>query len=136
MQDRSAGVGVIIEFWKITRVMDVSMEKTAGGYPTLKFAHRGSYVDTDTKKYDDEATRYMSYAMFPCVIGYFIYSLIYDKHKSWCASSWTAFSACRPSGSQYTSHDTRCACSHRAPLGDKAKSDRLGQNACRLNCST
>ena len=77
-------MGVLIEFWKITRVMDVKIEKTASGLPKITFTHRGSYVETDTKKFDDEATRYMSYAMFPCIVGYFIYSLIYEKHKSWC----------------------------------------------------
>jgi Cleft lip and palate transmembrane protein 1 (CLPTM1) len=82
---------VLIEFWKITRVMDVTVEKTASGFPKLKFAHRGSYVDTDTKKFDDEATRYMSYALFPCVVGYFIYSLVYEKHKSWCVLSPSTF---------------------------------------------
>eukprot|EP00892_Ulva_mutabilis_P004689 jgi/Ulvmu1/2592/UM014_0043.1 len=79
----SAGIGVLIEFWKITRVMNVSVEATPGQMPRLKFEHRTSYVDSDTKKHDDEATRYMSYVLFPLIVGYFIYSLVYDKHKSW-----------------------------------------------------
>lgn len=74
---------MLIEFWKITRVMDVSVEAIPGGMPRLKIAHRTSYVESETKKHDDEATKYMSYALFPLIIGYFIYSLVYDKHKSW-----------------------------------------------------
>lgn len=37
----------------------------------------------DTDKHDAEATRYLSYALYPLVIGYAIYSLVYKKHKSW-----------------------------------------------------
>ena len=39
--------------------------------------------DTKTKQYDAEAMRYLSYALYPCVIGYAIYALYYETHKSW-----------------------------------------------------
>lgn len=64
--------------------MDVSVEATPGQLPRLKIANRTSYLNCDTKKHDDEATKYMSYVLFPLIVGYFIYSLVYDKHKSWC----------------------------------------------------
>ena len=75
---------MLIEFWKITKVMNVSID-TSGQMPRLKFENRSSYVDSNTKKWDDEATRYMMWFLFPCVIGYFIYSLFYEKHRNWCA---------------------------------------------------
>ncbi len=44
---------------------------------------RGSYVKTKTKQYDEEATRYLSFVLYPLVIGYAIYSLVYNTHKNW-----------------------------------------------------
>ena len=34
-------------------------------------------------EYDQEAMRYLSYVLYPLVIGYAIYSLMYKSHKSW-----------------------------------------------------
>lgn len=36
-----------------------------------------------TKQYDAEAMRYLSYALYPLVIGYAIYALLYESHRSW-----------------------------------------------------
>ncbi len=44
---------------------------------------RASYTKTKTKQYDEEATRYLSYVLYPLVIGYSIYTLKYKTHKSW-----------------------------------------------------
>ena len=45
---------------------------------------RASYATkTRTKEYDQEAMRYLSYVLYPLVIGYAIYSLMYKSHKSW-----------------------------------------------------
>jgi hypothetical protein len=44
---------------------------------------RASYSSKETKKYDAEAMRYLSYALYPLVIGYSIYALLYKNHKSW-----------------------------------------------------
>lgn len=44
---------------------------------------RASYTKTKTKQYDEEATRYLSFVLYPLVIGYAIYSLVYNEHKSW-----------------------------------------------------
>ena len=75
----------MIEFWKITKVMNVSVQTEPGKMPRLKIDNRSSYVDSNTKKWDDEATRWMLLLMIPCVLGYFVYSLIYHQHKNWCA---------------------------------------------------
>lgn len=40
-------------------------------------------MNNKTKQYDEEATRYLSYVLYPLVIGYAIYSLVYETHKSW-----------------------------------------------------
>lgn len=79
----STGVGTAIEFWKVTKAMDVSITRTAGGIPYIQFKDRASYVASQTDKYDAEAMRYLSYALYPLVGGYAVYSLIYNTHKSW-----------------------------------------------------
>ena len=38
---------------------------------------------SETKKHDADAIRYLSYLCYPLLIGYAIYSLYYDTHKSW-----------------------------------------------------
>lgn len=76
----SAAVGTAIEFWKVTKAMDVTLMDR---FPFVKFADRASYANKDTNKYDKEAMRYLSYALYPLVIGYSIYALYYETHKSW-----------------------------------------------------
>ena len=39
--------------------------------------------ESKTKQYDAEAMRYLSYALYPCVIGYAIYALLYESHRGW-----------------------------------------------------
>lgn len=76
----SAGIGTAIEFWKVTKAMDVSVSTT---FPYLSIKDRASYSNNPTKEYDRTAMRYLSYALYPLVIGYSIYALMYETHKSW-----------------------------------------------------
>ena len=39
--------------------------------------------EATTKKYDDYAHKYLYIAFIPLLIGYTIYSLIYESHKGW-----------------------------------------------------
>lgn len=57
---------------------------------------RDSYNTSNTKKHDEVAMRYLSYALYPLVGGYAIYSLLYKSHKSW----WVGLGAegCGPLG--------------------------------------
>lgn len=84
----SSVLGTGIEFWKVTKAMKVSMMQT---FPYIKFEDRASYTETKTKQYDKEATRYLSYVLYPLIVGYAIYSLVYKTHKSWY--SWILNSA-------------------------------------------
>ena len=79
----SSFVGTLIEFWKVTRAMDVSIAHTASGIPFVRFKDKATYVQSQTDKYDAEAMRYLSYALYPLVGGYAVYALIYETHKSW-----------------------------------------------------
>merc|ERR1712071_131034 len=40
-------------------------------------------MGSQTKKYDAMAFKYLSWALYPLLIGYAIYSLIYEEHKGW-----------------------------------------------------
>ncbi|PAV87024.1 hypothetical protein WR25_12697 isoform A [Diploscapter pachys] len=82
----SVGVGLLIECWKIPKVMDVSVdwnEKILGVFPKIKAQDKGSYVESDTKVYDEMAFKYFSWVMFPLLIGYSIYSLLYVEQRGW-----------------------------------------------------
>jgi hypothetical protein len=77
----SSGVGLLIELWKIQKAMIVSLEWN-GSIPRIKLEDKQSYISR-TKEYDDIAMKKMSYALYVIVIGYAIYALVYETHKSW-----------------------------------------------------
>ncbi|XP_013191138.2 putative lipid scramblase CLPTM1 [Amyelois transitella] len=81
----SCFIGLMIEVWKINKVMDVKInrEDRIFGIPKLTFTDKGSYVQSSTREYDTLAFRYLSWACFPLLIGYGVYSLLYQEHKGW-----------------------------------------------------
>eukprot|EP00889_Picochlorum_renovo_P007493 jgi/Picre1/34523/NNA_001991.t1 len=79
----SSFVGTLIEFWKVTKAMDVSIQHTVSGIPYLQFKDKATYTQSKTDKYDAEAMRYLSYVLYPLIAGYAVYALIYETHKSW-----------------------------------------------------
>lgn len=84
----SQGVGILIEFWKITTVVDVKFGPSPPGsiLPyTITFEDKGKLTETEekTKEYDEIAFRYMYMAGVPLLLAYAAYSLVYESHKSW-----------------------------------------------------
>merc|ERR1719385_126399 len=77
----SSGVGFIIECWKITQAAKVTYGFDS--YPWIKFEDKETYNLSETKKHDKVAMQYLSYALYPLLFGYTIYSLIYNEHKGW-----------------------------------------------------
>jgi len=78
----SNGVGMVIEFWKITQVSDVTFHQTGGRFgPWIEVKDKDSY--SGTKKFDREAMKYLSWVMYPLLLSYAVYSLLYDEHKGW-----------------------------------------------------
>jgi len=72
--------------WKINKVMDVKLDRENLYFnmiPGLKFTDKGSYVESSTRKFDMLAFRYLSWALFPLLIGYAVYSLLYVEQKGW-----------------------------------------------------
>jgi hypothetical protein len=73
-----AGIG--LEFWKIVKASKVVQTKS---FPYYWLEDKETYVDSDTKEYDDIAYNYMAYASIPILGGYAVYSVLYQEHKSW-----------------------------------------------------
>jgi hypothetical protein len=54
-----------------------------GAFPKLKFENRESYETSKTRDYDTQAMVYLSYALYPLLACYSLYSVVYNEHKSW-----------------------------------------------------
>jgi len=78
----SVGIGLLIEIWKLRKAVDMEVYLWKGIVPWIKLHDKASYVSR-TKEFDDIAMTYLGYALFPLLIAYAIYSLIYETHKSW-----------------------------------------------------
>ena len=78
----SSVVGLAIEVWKLRKAITVSLE-WEGTFPRLRWEDKDSYAKTRTREYDEIAMSHLSYAMYPLVIGYAVFSLFYDRHRSW-----------------------------------------------------
>ncbi|KAL5567432.1 hypothetical protein UlMin_030596 [Ulmus minor] len=89
----SSGVGCCIEFWKIGKAMHIEIDRS-GRIPMLRFRDRDSYASNKTKEYDDMAMKYLSYVLFLLVVCSSIYSLKYERHKSWYSWILSSLTSC------------------------------------------
>ncbi|KAJ4443509.1 hypothetical protein ANN_05181, partial [Periplaneta americana] len=67
-------------------VMDINVNSEArifGLIPRISFSDKGSYIESSTKEYDMLAFRYLSWALYPLLGGYAVYSLLYQEHRGW-----------------------------------------------------
>ena len=60
----------------------------------LRFRDRDSYAGNKTKEYDDLAMKYLSYVLFLLVGCSAVYSLMYERHKSWYSWILTSLTSC------------------------------------------
>ncbi|XP_012271251.1 cleft lip and palate transmembrane protein 1 homolog [Orussus abietinus] len=82
----SCAVRLCIEIWKINKVVDIRINrdsKVLKVFPKITFHDKGSYVESSTKEYDGLAFKYLSWALYPLLGGYAVYSLMYLEHKGW-----------------------------------------------------
>lgn len=84
----SQGIGILIELWKITTVVNVRLRPAPAGSLVpyrISFEDKHELSDTEekTKEYDEIAFKYMYVAGVPLLLAYAAYSLVYDTHKSW-----------------------------------------------------
>jgi len=77
----SSGLGLVIEVWKIFKALNIKYDATKPY--RFSWHHQANYEESGTAQYDREAMIYLSYALYPLVIGYACYSVMYENHKSW-----------------------------------------------------
>jgi len=73
-------LNIFLDVWKLNQASRV--ERTPR-FPYFRLADKQSYAESETKKYDEEAMKYLSYGMYPLMAVYTIYSAVYNKHKGW-----------------------------------------------------
>jgi hypothetical protein len=76
----SQGFSIILEIWKIKKASKLVKIES---FPYYSFEDKDEYSQSDTKEYDEIAMKYMSWASVPILIGYTVYSIKYNEHKSW-----------------------------------------------------
>ena len=80
----SSGMGTAIEFWKVTKAMDVDIVRpTPISLPRLRIKPKQSSLKSETARHDADAMRYMSYVLYPLCAVYAVYSLRTHEHKGW-----------------------------------------------------
>lgn len=89
----SSGIGCCIEFWKIGKAMHIEIDRS-GKIPMLRFRDRESYAKNKTKEYDDLAMKYLTYVMFFLAACFAVYSLKYERHKSWYSWILSSLTSC------------------------------------------
>ncbi|KAF0700308.1 Aste57867_9121 [Aphanomyces stellatus] len=85
----SSGLGVVLDIWKIQKAVKVSWDAQGN----MSFKGEESY-DSSTAEHDRVAVAHVSYVMYPLLVGYAAYQLLYSEHKSWYSwvlSSLTSF---------------------------------------------
>jgi Cleft lip and palate transmembrane protein 1 (CLPTM1) len=81
------GFGLLIEVWKVFKALKYEVYRVPGALlPRIRLQEDAAELteqESETKKYDEMAYRYLSWLAYPLLAGYAIYSLYYDEHKSW-----------------------------------------------------
>ncbi|RDB19820.1 Cleft lip and palate transmembrane protein 1 [Hypsizygus marmoreus] len=80
-----SGMGVLIEAWKITKAVDISIiPAPAGSLLPYKLDIKGKLEDEKkTQEYDKLAFKYVSWVAIPLLAAYTVYSLLYNSHRGW-----------------------------------------------------
>ncbi|KAK2830451.1 hypothetical protein Q5P01_018382 [Channa striata] len=76
-----AGIGSIIEVWKVKKAFKIQV-LWKGGKPTFLFGKLDE-SERRTEEYDTLAMKYLSYLLYPLCIGGAVYALIFLRYKSW-----------------------------------------------------
>lgn len=83
------GIGALIELWKCKKILKVDISWK--GFKKQSDEGKDAKAEQQTNEFDKQGMQYLCYVLYPLVVGYAIYSLIYHPHKSWY--NWTLNSA-------------------------------------------
>ncbi|KAK3855990.1 hypothetical protein Pcinc_037642 [Petrolisthes cinctipes] len=73
-----AGVGGIIELWKVTKAFHL---RVVGWRVRVEGARTDA--ESTTQQLDSQGITYLSYLLYPLLVAGAVYSLIYTPHRSW-----------------------------------------------------
>lgn len=76
-----SGIGALIELWKVKKALKIKVSWTSW-LPSISFGEK-SDSEKVTEEFDQQAMRYLSYVLYPLLLGVSVYSLVYQPHKSW-----------------------------------------------------
>lgn len=83
----SQGTGLLIEAWKIQKVVEIKVipapDRFLGRRVEIRDKHVLSEEEKKTKEYDALAFKWVSWAIVPILGGFTIYSLLYREHRGW-----------------------------------------------------
>jgi hypothetical protein len=83
----SQGMGILLEFWKITTVVNVRIRPAPNSIIPYRIVFEDKHVLTETeektKEYDAVAFKYLYMVAVPLLLAYAAYSVTYQTHKSW-----------------------------------------------------
>lgn len=93
----STALSVVVEAWKITKVLDVTFVSASRGFVSVADKRTngqtsGDEADGDdaisvlsrrTAEHDETAMRYLTYLLIPLVLVYAGYSVMYLEHRGW-----------------------------------------------------
>jgi hypothetical protein len=77
----SSGMGLAIECWKVTKSTAPRLVSISKGL--VRFEPKRGYDKNDTARHDAEAMRYLSYVLYPALLAFAAYSLMYNEHAGW-----------------------------------------------------
>lgn len=80
-------VGVVVECWKLTKAISVSIVASPAswiGYRIkIEDKHKLSVEEKKTQEYDRLAFKYVGFGVGPLLVAYTIYSALYQTHRGW-----------------------------------------------------
>lgn len=81
------GIGALIELWKCKKILKLSVSLSGIKFGKDKGKDSVLKAEQETNEFDRQGMKYLSYILYPLVLGYAVYSLVYHPHKSWY--NWT-----------------------------------------------
>ncbi|SJX62806.1 related to cleft lip and palate transmembrane protein 1 (CLPTM1) [Sporisorium reilianum f. sp. reilianum] len=80
-------VGVLVECWKLTKAVSVGIVRAPESWLRYRLKitdkHKLSAEEQKTQEYDRLAFKYVGIAVGPLLVGYTIYSALYQTHRGW-----------------------------------------------------